>query len=126
MKTLDKYYVSDLGLRNYLLGNTSNLGSILENIVFLELKRRGHDIYIGKYEDKKIDFVVKNEEGIKYIQVSLSLRDEKTLKRELEPLQLLKDNYPKYIITLDYDKVDYDGIKQINVVDFLLDKEEIK
>ena len=126
LKTLDKYYVSDLGLRNYLLGNTSNLGSILENIVFLELKRRGYDIYIGKYEDKEIDFVVKNEEGIKYIQVSLSLRDEKTLKRELEPLQLLKDNYPKYIITLDYDKVDYDGIKQINVIDFLLDKEELK
>ena len=126
LKTLDKYYVSDLGLRNYLLGNTSNLGSILENIVFLELKRRGYDIYIGKYESKEIDFVVKNEEGIKYIQVSLSLRDEKTLKRELEPLQLLKDNYPKYIITLDYDKVDYDGIKQINVIDFLLDKEEIK
>ena len=126
LKTLDKYYVSDLGLRNYLLGNTSNLGSILENMVFLELKRRGYDIYIGKYEDKEIDFVVKNEEGIKYIQVSLSLRDEKTLKRELEPLQLLKDNYPKYIITLDYDKVDYDGIKQINVTDFLLDKEELK
>ena len=103
LKTLDKYYVNDLGLRNFILGNTNNLDSILENVIFLELKRRGYEIYVGKYENKEIDFVIKNEDGIKYIQVALSLRDEKTLKRELEALQAVKDNYPKYIITLDYD-----------------------
>ena len=102
LKTLDKYYVNDLGLRNFILGNTNNLESILENVIFLELKRRGYEIYVGKYENKEIDFVVKNEDGIKYIQVALSLRDEKTLKKELEALQAVKDNYPKYIINLDY------------------------
>ena len=126
LKTLDKYYVNDLGLRNFILGNTNNLGNILENVIFLELKRRGYEIYVGKYENKEIDFVVKNEDGIKYIQVALSLRDEKTLKRELEALQAVKDNYPKYIITLDYDKTNYEGIKQINALEFLLGTDDIK
>ncbi|MBQ9071731.1 MAG: ATP-binding protein [Bacilli bacterium] len=125
LKTGDKYYVCDLGLRNYLLGNITNRGSILENIIFLELKRRGYKIYIGKNDDKEIDFVVKNHTGIKYIQVSESVRNEDTLKRELSALQEIKDNYPKYIITLDYDKCDYNGIKQISALDFLLGKEEL-
>ncbi len=125
LKTLDKYYVNDLGLRNFVLGNTNNLGSILENIIFLEMKRRGYEIYVGKYENKEIDFVVKGEDGIKYIQVALSVRDEKTLQRELEALQAVKDNYPKYIITLDYDKTNYEGIKQINALEFLLGIDDI-
>ena len=122
LKTGYKYYVCDLGLRNYLLGSIKDYGSILENIIFLELKRRNYDIYIGKHDDNEIDFVIKNNEGIKYIQVALSVRDEKTLERELNPLKNINDNYPKYIITLDYDNVDYDGIKQINALDFLTDK----
>lgn len=125
LKTGYKYYVCDLGLRNYLLGSIKDYGSILENIIFLELKRRNYDIYIGKHDDNKIDFVIKNNEGIKYIQVALSVRDEKTLERELTPLKNINDNYPKYIITLDYDNVDYDGIKQINALDFLTDKTKI-
>lgn len=125
LKTGYKYYVCDLGLRNYLLGSIKDYGSILENIIFLELKRRNYDIYIGKHDDNEIDFVIKNNEGIKYIQVALSVRDEKTLERELNPLKNINDNYPKYIITLDYDNVDYDGIKQINAVDFLTDKAKI-
>lgn len=120
LKTGDKYYVCDLGLRYYLLGEVRDTGSILENIIFLELKRQGYEIFIGKWEDKEVDFVIKNEEGIKYIQVSLSVREEKTLKRELEPLESIKDNYPKYIITLDYDTANYNGIKQISAIDFLL------
>ena len=119
LKTGNKYYVCDLGLRNYLLGSVKDYGSILENVIFLELKRRNYDIYIGKNDDTEIDFVVKNNTGIKYIQVSLSVRDEKTLERELTPLKNIADNYPKYIITLDYDTVDYDGIKQISALDFL-------
>ena len=125
LKTGDKYYVCDLGLRKYLLGSVTNFGSILENIVFLELKRRGYDIYIGKIGDSEVDFVVKNNDGIKYIQVALSVREEKTLKRELTSLQMIKDNYPKYIITLDYDNIDHDGIKQSNACDFLLGRIDI-
>lgn len=125
LKTGDKYYLCDMGLRNYLLGGIKDNGSILENIIFLELKRLNYDIYIGKWEDKEVDFVIKNSDGIKYIQVSLSVRDEKTLKRELEPLESIKDNYPKYIITLDYDTNDYNGIKQISAIDFLLGKEKL-
>ncbi len=125
LKTGDKYYVADLGLRNYLLGETRDLGSILENVIFLELKRRNYDIAIGKNGDSEIDFVVKNNDGLRYIQVALSVRNEETLKRELNSLKTINDNYPKYIITLDYDRTSYDGIKQINALDFLLGKEEI-
>lgn len=119
LKTGYKYYVCDLGLRNYLLGKMDNRGCILENIVFLELKRKGYEIYIGKYNDLEVDFIAKNENGINYIQVCLSMRDENTKRRELRVLELIKDNYPKYIITQDYDTLSYNGIKQISVYDFL-------
>ena len=125
LKTGDKYYLCDIGLRNYLLGEVRELGSILENIIFLELKRKNYDIHIGKIDDKEIDFVIKNNDGLKYIQVALSVRDENTLKRELEPLQNIRDNYPKYIITLDYDTNNYDGIKQISAIDFLLGRVDL-
>lgn len=119
LKTGDKYYVCDLGLRNYLLGEVKDYGSILENIIFLELKRKGYEVYIGKYETSEIDFVIKTSDGIRYVQVCLSVRDENTLKRELTPLNNIKDHYPKYIITLDYDTNNYNGIKQISALDFL-------
>ena len=119
LKTGDKYYVCDLGLRKYLLGSVKDFGSILENVIFLELKRRNYDIYIGKYDDSEVDFVVKNNDGIKYIQVALSVRDENTLARELAPLKSINDNYPKYIISLDPESVDHEGIKQISAIDFL-------
>lgn len=125
LKTGDKYYVCDLGLRNYLLGGIKDMGSILENIIFLELKKRNYQISIGKIGTQEIDFVVKNEKGLKYIQVALSLRDEQTLQKKLAPLKQINDNYPKYIITLDYDNVDYNGIKQISAIDFLLQKIDI-
>jgi len=109
-----------LWLRNYLLGEVKDMGSILENLIFLELKRQRYEIYIGKYDDKEIDFVIKNKDGIKYIQVALSVRDEKTRERELSALDSIKDHYPKYLITLDYDTNVYNGIKQISALDFLL------
>ena len=96
-----------------------NIRSNRRFIIWLILKRRNYDIYIGKNGTKEIDFVVKNNDGIKYIQVALSVRDEKTLKREINVLQKIKDNYPKYLITLDYDKVDYEGIRQIPALEFL-------
>lgn len=125
LKTGDKYYVCDLGLRKYLLGSVKDFGSILENVIFLELKRRNYDIYIGKYDDSEVDFVVKNNDGIKYIQVALSVRDENTLARELTPLKSINDNYPKYIISLDPESVDHEGIKQISAIDFLMGETEI-
>ncbi len=125
LKTGDKYYVSDLGLRKYLLGEIKDLGSILENVIFLELKRRNYEIYIGKNGNTEVDFVIKNNDGIKYIQVALSVRDKETLERELKSLETINDNYPKYIITLDYDNVVHNGIKQISAIDFLLGRIDI-
>ena len=124
LKTQEKYYLSDIGLRTYLLGNTlgKDLGHILENIIFLELKRRGYKIYVGKDNDNEVDFVCETEDDVIYIQVSLSVREENTLKRELKPLESIQDNYKKYIITLDYDTNNYNGIKQISAMDFLLER----
>ena len=118
-----KYYVVDQGLRSYLLGKKadSDMGHILENIVYLELLRRGYKVYVGKVDDLEVDFVAENREGLKYYQVSLSVRDEKVLERELKSLQKTGDYYPKYLLTLDMDlETDYNGITKINVIDWLL------
>ncbi len=120
-----KYYAVDLGLRSYLLGKKadSDMGHILENIVYLELVRRGYKVYVGKVDDLEIDFVAENRDGLKYYQVALSVRDKKVLDRELRSLQKTGDHYPKYLLTLDMDlESDYDGITKINVVDWLLNK----
>lgn len=124
LKTQEKYYLSDLGLRTYLLGRSYNkdLGHILENVVFLELKRRGYRVYIGKNDTTEVDFVVEAEDEYVYIQVALSVRDKQTLKRELKPLDNISDHFKKYIITLDYDTNNYNGIKQISAIDFLLER----
>ena len=127
LKTLEKYYVCDLGLRNYLLGNKEgmDLGHILENIIFLELKRRGHKIYVGKTENSEIDFVIEDNREIKYIQVALTVRDKNTLNRELAPLNSIEDHHPKYLITLDFDTNNHSGIKQINAFDYLMGRVDI-
>lgn len=121
-----KYYSVDQGLRSYLLGKKadSDMGHILENIVYLELLRRGYKVYIGKVDDLEIDFVAENRNGLKYYQVALSVRDDKVLERELKSLQKTGDHYPKYLLTFDMDlEADYDGITKINIVDWLLNKE---
>lgn len=118
-----KYYVVDQGLRSYLLGKKadSDMGHILENIVYLELLRRGYKVYVGKVDDLEVDFVAENRDGLKYYQVTLSTRDEKVLERELKSLQKTGDHYPKCILTLDMDlETDYEGITKINVIDWLL------
>ena len=127
LKTQEKYYLSDIGLRTYLLGKSfdKNLGHILENIIFLELKRRGYKIYIGKNELTEVDFVVETNDELVYIQVALSVRDEGTLERELRPLESINDHFRKYIITLDYDTNIYNGIKQISAMDFLTGRVDI-
>ena len=105
-----KYYVVDTGLRSYLLGKKSNsdMGHILENVVYLELLRRGYKVYVGKVDEYEVDFVAENRSGIEYYQVALSVRDENVLERELRSLQKTGDYYPKYLLTLDIDlEADY-------------------
>lgn len=127
LKTQEKYYLSDLGLRTYLLGKnyTKDLGHILENVIFLELRRKGYRIYIGKNDTKEVDFVVETNDDYIYVQVALSVRDKQTLARELKPLETIADHYKKYLITLDYDTNNYNGIKQISALDFLLGRVEL-
>lgn len=119
-----KYYSVDTGIRSYLLGKKadSDMGHILENIVYLELVRRGYEVYVGKVDDLEIDFVAKTRKGLEYYQVALTTRDEKVLTRELKSLQKTNDHYPKFLLTLDNDlEADYNGITKINVVNWLLD-----
>ena len=118
-----KYYSVDTGLRSYLLGKKadSDMGHILENIVYLELLRRGYKVYVGKVDDLEVDFVAENRDGLKYYQVALTVRDKKVLERELRSLQKTGDHYPKYLLTLDMDlEADYEGIIKTNVIDWLL------
>lgn len=118
----NKYYLVDVGLRNLLLGIRPNdFGHILENIVYLELRRRGNLVFIGKVGKQEVDFVCLNGEETAYYQVALSTREESTLQRELSPLEAIKDHYPKYLLTLDTDpNSTYNGIKKMNVIDWLL------
>lgn len=124
LKTLDKYYAVDMGMRKVLLGSKAmDAGHILENIVYLELLRRGYDVYIGKVDDLEVDFVAMDDKGMTYYQVSATVRDEKTLKRELASLQSINDHYPKILLTLDDDpEMEYTGIRKINALDWLLGK----
>lgn len=122
LKSLEKYYVSDVGLRNFMLGKKAmDVGHVLENIIYLELLRRHYDVYVGKIDDTEVDFVAQNQDGNTYIQVAATVRDEETLKRELRPLKAIKDNYPKMILTLDDDPIgDYDGIIRKNALEWLM------
>ena len=124
LKTLDKYYAVDMGMRKVLLGSKAmDAGHILGNIVYLELLRRGYDVYIGKVDDLEVDFVAMDDKGMTYYQVSATVRDEKTLKRELASLQSINDHYPKILLTLDDDpEMEYAGIRKINALDWLLGK----
>lgn len=124
LKAGSKFYLSDLGLRYYLLGSKNiDEGHILENVVYLELLRRGYEVYIGKNDDSEVDFVVRNEKGEEYYQVSYTVRNEKTLERELKAINSINDHNPKYLLTADNTPyTSYNGIKQINVFEWLLDK----
>ena len=123
LRTNAKYYAVDAGLRYYLLGGTAETdsGHMLENIVYLELLRRGYKVNIGKINDKEIDFVAQKPGGIvEYYQVSQSLLDETTLSRELSALQMIKDSHPKYLLSRDYNNNNYKGIQHFNVLEWLL------
>lgn len=122
LKTLEKYYVVDIGLRYMLLGRRQyDAGHILENVIYLELLRRGYDVYVGKVDRFEVDFVAQNSKGTVYYQAALTVRDEKTLQRALRPLMAIRDHYPKFILTLDDDpEIQYDGIRRVNARDWLL------
>lgn len=125
LKTQEKFYLADISLRYAVLGYTINsVASSLENIVYLELKRRGYDVCIGKYKDKEIDFVATKQNEKIYVQVTQEIKSEKTQKREYEQLLEIKDNYPKYVVlTDDFAGGNYQGIKTMHITDFLLSKE---
>lgn len=123
LKTLEKYYAADVGLRNFMLGKKAmDVGHILENIVYLELLRRGYSVYVGKIDAFEVDFVAQNQNGNTYIQVAAGVRDSSTLERELKPLKMIKDNYVKMILTLDDDpESDHDGITRKNAQEWLME-----
>lgn len=122
LKTNAKYYIADTGLRRTLLGSKNeDRGRLLENIVYLELRRRYREVYVGVLGEKEIDFVAIQSGTPAYFQVALTALDESTSKRELAPLLALRDNYPKYLLTLDpLPPAEHNGIKCLNVLDFLL------
>lgn len=121
LKSLEKYYLVDLGLRRMLLGDSAtDVGHLLENIVYLELIRRGYQVKIGKVGELEIDFVAVKGSDRRYFQVAASVLDPATFAREIAPLKAVKDNYPKAILTLDEIPLEHEGIQQINIVEFLL------
>lgn len=127
LSTNEKYYVVDLGLRNITATNKydTDLGHKLENVVYFELLRRGGKIYVGKNKDKEIDFVVQKPNNQReYYQVAYTVNDEKTFKREISAFKNINDNYPKYLLTLDFENTNIDGIQKLNVVDWLLEKKD--
>lgn len=123
LKNNKKYYIVDLGLRNYILPRKNyDLGFGLENIVYFELLRRGYRVNVGKLKDKEIDFVTRKNDELHYIQVTASMVDESTFEREMRPLREIRDNYEKMVLTLDRFSVgNYEGIKVVNIVDWLLE-----
>lgn len=122
LKSNEKYFAVDIALRTMLLGDRStDVGHILENVVYLELLRRGYKVYVGKIENLEVDFVAINKQETVYYQVAATVREQATLSRELASLQKITDAYPKFILTLDEDPpADYNGIRRINALEWLL------
>ncbi len=123
LTTANKYYVADIGLRNLLIKGTDNdIGHVMENLAFLELKRRGYSVYVGKIDSFEVDFVAIKGTDIEYYQISATTLDPSTLERELKPFSKLRDNYPKYLLTLDTiaPVANYEGVKKMNFIDWLL------
>lgn len=121
MKTNEKYFLNDLGIRSLYFDNENDIGQALENIVYLELRRKGYDIYVGKYEDKEVDFIAVSGESKMYIQVTYLLAEPSTIEREFSVLEAIDDNYPKFVISMDKVNRSRNGIEHINILDFLLD-----
>ncbi|MDR2510926.1 MAG: ATP-binding protein [Bacteroidales bacterium] len=125
LATQEKYYLVDLGLRNALLGKevSTDRGRLLENVIYLELQRRNYQIWIGKTDNLEVDFVVRDKNGYtKYIQVSYTVKDKITLDRELAPFDKIPDYNERLLITMDYENGSHNGVKQVNAIDWILNK----
>ncbi len=122
LKTQEKFYVSDLSVIYALMGYRNRMISgILENVVFLELRRRGYKVFVGKLDDKEIDFIAEKQGGKIYVQVAYKLESEQTVEREFSSLLAVKDQYPKYVVTMDeFWKESIEGVKHVHIADFLL------
>ena len=122
LRTLGKYYIVDIGLRNYLLGfRNRDSGHAIENVVYFELLRRGYDVAIGKIDNAEVDFIATSADDKIYIQVTESMQSEDVRKRELAPLMKIRDNYEKIVLSLEPGlDASYDGIRSVNLVDWLL------
>ena len=124
LETNEKYFLADIGIRNAVLGfREGDISALLENIVFLELKKRGYRVYIGMLDNQEIDFIIEKENAKAYIQVAYLLESEKTVEREFGVLLKIRDNYPKYVLSMDeYWGQDFHGIQRLNIMDFLLNE----
>lgn len=121
MKTNEKYFINDLGIRNLYFDNERDIGQALENIVYLELRRRGYEIYVGKYDDREVDFIAVDGEKTTYFQVTYLLAEETTIEREFSVLESIDDNFPKIVISMDQVNRSRNGIEHKNIIDFLLE-----
>lgn len=122
LKTNEKYFMNDIGIRSLFFSNEKDIGQALENIVFLELKRRGYRIYVGQLSNGEVDFVIAKEAKVAYIQVCYLLASDETMEREFGALKKIKDNYPKYVFSLDSFDRSHEGIQHRNIIQFLLDE----
>jgi len=122
MKTNEKYFINDLGIRNLYFDNEKDIGQALENVVYLELRRRGYEIYVGKFDDKEVDFIAINGNTTKYIQVTYLLAEESTIEREFSVLEAIDDNFPKMVISMDKVNRSRNGIVHKNIIDFLFEE----
>lgn len=123
LATQEKYYLVDLGLRNALLGKklVADAGHLLENVIYLELRRRNYQIWIGKTDNLEVDFVVRDKDGYtQYIQVAYTVKERTTLERELSPFDRIPDYNERLLITMDYETGNHNGVKQINAIDWIL------
>ncbi len=125
LQTNEKYFIGDIGLKYATIGQKDrDISGILENIIMLELKRRGYRVYVGKLDDKEVDFIAEKKESRVYVQVAFKLSSDETIKREFSPLLIIRDHYPKYVVTMEeYWQDNIEGVKHKNIADFLLMKE---
>ena len=127
LKVDEKYYLTDHGFRQATgFPITQDIKRILENIVYIELLSRGYEVKVGKVKDKEINFIAKKEKSLSYYQISYKIRDEKTRERIFETYNLVTDNFPKYVLSMDHSNFSQDGIIHKNIIDFLLEDEGVK
>ncbi len=127
LEVREKYFTADIGLRHAILGYRKNdINQLMENIIFIELKKRNYKIYIGQFNNVEIDFIIERKGQKAYIQVAYLLASEQTIEREFNPLIAIKDNYQKYVISFDkHFAENYEGIKHLNIIDFLMDEDSV-